>query len=76
MENFFRYVKLKYHPIHSLDKIESRLVAETQNLENNDFVELLMFSKKEGVLMTGKRTDDCENNEVNIIVELMILFCR
>ncbi|CAI6345117.1 unnamed protein product [Macrosiphum euphorbiae] len=52
-----KYVKLKYRPIRTLEKMESRLIVETNDLENNDFVELLIYNKDEGVLMTGKMTD-------------------
>lgn len=61
----FRYVKLQYYPIRSLEKIEFQLIAETCDLINNDFVELLLFNKHEGVLMTGKMTNG--NNNIVII---------
>lgn len=57
----FRYVKLQYRPIRGLEKMQSRLIAETCDLENNDFVELLIYNKDEGVLMTGKMTDGDED---------------
>jgi len=57
MFKLFRYVKLKYRPIRTLEKMESRLIVETNDLEHNDFVELLVYNKNEGVLMTGKMTD-------------------
>jgi hypothetical protein len=41
--------------------MQSRLITETNDLENNDFVELLIYNKDEGVLMTGKMTDGDEN---------------
>ncbi|XP_022165328.1 delta(24)-sterol reductase-like isoform X3 [Myzus persicae] len=52
-----KYVRLQYRPISSLEKIQSSLISETLDTENNDFVELLMYSKNDGVLMTGKMTD-------------------
>lgn len=54
---FYRYVKLNYRSIRSLEKIESQLIKETSNLKY-DFIELLLYTKDEGVLMTGKMTDD------------------
>lgn len=60
----FRYVKLNYRPIRSLKKIESRLISETCDLENNDFVELIMYNKDEGVLMVGKMTDENKNTVI------------
>jgi len=53
-----------------LEKIQSSLISETLDVENNDFVELLMFSKNDGVLMTGKMTDanqDSVMNQLHII---------
>lgn len=57
---FYRYVKLNYYSIRSLEKIESQLINETSNLKN-DFIELLLFNKDESILMTGKMTDDKNN---------------
>jgi len=62
----FRYVKLKYRPIRTLEKMESRLIVETSDLEHNDFVELLIYNKDEGVLMTGKMTDGHRDTEVTV----------
>ncbi|KAF0770419.1 delta(24)-sterol reductase-like isoform X1 [Aphis craccivora] len=61
-----KYVKLKYRPIRTLEKMESRLIVETNDLEHNDFVELLIYNKDEGVLMTGKMTDGHEDTEQNV----------
>lgn len=60
-------MKLKYRPIRTLEKIEARLVMETNDLSNNDFVELIMYTKDEGVLMTGKMIDG-DNDVVNITI--------
>jgi len=51
--------------------MESRLIVETNDLEHNDFVELLIYNKDEGVLMTGKMTDGHEDTEV--IVKKIII---
>lgn len=64
----FRYVRLQYRPIRSLEKIQFSLIAETLDVENNDFIELLMFSKNEGVLMTGQMTDGDQNTVMNYIL--------
>lgn len=37
--------------------------------QDNDFVELIMYKKDEGVLMTGKMTDGVDDTDVNIINE-------
>lgn len=69
----FRYVKLKYRPILSLDESESQLITETRDLENNDFVELLIYNRNEGVLMTGKMTDG-EKDSVTYFFSFLIYF--
>jgi len=51
-----------------LEKIQSSLIAETLDVENNDFIELLMFSKNEGVLMTGQMTDGDQNTVMNYMI--------
>lgn len=66
MLKLFRYVKLKYRPIRSLEKIESQLIVETNDLDHNDFVELLIYNKDEGVLMTGKMTDGDGDTTVTV----------
>lgn len=63
-----RYVRLQYRPISSLEKIQSSLISETLDTENNDFVELLMYSKNDGVLMTGKMTDGNQSMVINYIL--------
>lgn len=60
----FRYVKLVYRPVRSLETIEARLMAATRHSDNNDFVELLMYNKREGVLMTGTMTDGGDHQGV------------
>jgi len=81
MFKLFRYVKLKYRPIRTLEKMESRLIVETSDLEHNDFVELLIYNQDEGVLMTGKMTDgnkdivysNCLTNYYFIIYNIIII---
>lgn len=52
--------------------MESRLIAETNDLEHNDFVELLIYNKDEGVLMTGKMTNG--HNDTEVIVKKIIIY--
>jgi len=51
--------------------MESRLIVETNDLEQNDFVELLIYNKDEGVLMTGKMTDG--NRDTAVTVDFIYL---
>lgn len=54
------YVLLKYCPIvGTAEQLERALAHEVEN--DNDFVELLIFSQNKGVLMTGQMTDENKN---------------
>lgn len=60
-----------------MEKIQSCLISETLDTENNDFVELLMYSKDEGVLMTGKMTDGDQTIVINYnIIIISVYFNR
>lgn len=48
-----RFVKLQYEPVHSLDELAASFKRQTGLSEGNEFIEALMFSKDEGVVMTG-----------------------
>lgn len=52
--------------------MESRLIVETNDLEHNDFVELLIYNKDEGVLMTGKMTDG--HKDTKVILKKIIIY--
>lgn len=41
--------------------MQSQLIEATWDSKNNDFIELLIYNKDEGVLMTGKMTDGDED---------------
>ncbi|XP_050529828.1 delta(24)-sterol reductase-like isoform X4 [Daktulosphaira vitifoliae] len=59
------YVLLKYHPIiGSTEQLEKTLAHEVEN--DNDFVEILMFSQTESVLITGQMTN--EKNKEGIVI--------
>ena len=45
------------------DEITRVFTSASQDL-SNDFVEALMYSKTEAVVMTGRLTDDVERNKV------------
>jgi len=69
----FRYVRLQYRPISSLENIQSSLISETLDTENNDFVELLIYSKDEAVLMTGQMTDGDQSTVINYLYHIFLL---
>lgn len=58
-----KYVKLSYKPLKTLEKISEETESASQDL-NNEFVETLVYSKNEAVLMTGIQTDHAEQDKV------------
>ncbi|XP_063218264.1 LOW QUALITY PROTEIN: delta(24)-sterol reductase-like [Bacillus rossius redtenbacheri] len=61
-----KYVKLEYFPYHDLGKMVDAFNRESCS-KKADFVEGLMYSKNEGVLMTGNMVSDCEPDKLNVI---------
>ncbi|KAK2495459.1 hypothetical protein MC885_002643 [Smutsia gigantea] len=54
-----KYVKLRYEPVRGLEAICDKFTHESQRLENH-FVEGLLYSLDEAVIMTGVMTDEAE----------------
>lgn len=52
-----KYVRVKYQPLYSLHEIVTRFEEASRNVEENDFVECLQYSKDKAVLMTGNFAD-------------------
>ncbi|XP_030044678.1 delta(24)-sterol reductase [Microcaecilia unicolor] len=61
-----KYVKLRYESVRGLAKICETFSLESSKKEN-DFVEGLMYSMDEAVVMTGVLTDEAEPGKVNSI---------
>nr|CAD7440500.1 unnamed protein product [Timema bartmani] len=59
-----RYVRLEYHPYHSLEDIVKAFETESRRPDNH-FVECLMFAKDQAVVMTGTMENGCEPDKVN-----------
>lgn len=59
-----KYVHLRYKPVSSMEDMLSQLKKETHN--KNDSVEAFLFSKEEGVLMTGNFVDKAEDDSVHV----------
>lgn len=57
------YVKLRYEPVHSFSRITEEFDKASKNAEH-EFVEGIMFSENEGVIMTGNLTDYAEIEKV------------
>uniref|UniRef100_A0A9L0RPH1 Delta(24)-sterol reductase n=1 Tax=Equus caballus TaxID=9796 RepID=A0A9L0RPH1_HORSE len=54
-----KYVKLRFEPVRGLEAICDKFALEAQRPEN-DFVEGLLYSLEEAVIMTGSMTDKAE----------------
>ncbi|EDV22522.1 uncharacterized protein TRIADDRAFT_50623 [Trichoplax adhaerens] len=66
-----KYVKLNYQPSHSRGE-SIKLFEEASNDETNDFVEGLMYSSEEAVIMTGTMTDNVEPDKLQLTVLAII----
>ncbi len=53
-----KYIRLNYQPVYSLDDIVSTFAQASLNTENHDFVEGLVYSRDQAVIMTGNFTDE------------------
>jgi delta24-sterol reductase len=60
-----RYVKLHYHPVHSLDDVVKVFKQESLKKHENHFVEGLMFDVDRAVIMTGSLSSTCEPGKVS-----------
>lgn len=58
-------MKLNYYPVYSLDDAVKVFEEESLKKDENDFVEGLMFSADQAVIMTGSLSSTCEPEKVN-----------
>lgn len=58
-----KYVRLNYEPIQNIDAFVERFERVSQEKEN-EFVEGILFSENQGVLMTGNLTDETDKDKV------------
>lgn len=58
-----KYVKIHYQPVRGLQKICERFAEESKKKENS-FVEGIVYSLEEAVIMTGVLTDEAEQSKV------------
>lgn len=58
-----KYVKLRFEPVRGLEAICDKFTRESQRPENH-FVEGLLYSLDEAVIMTGVMTDEAELSKV------------
>ena len=64
-----KYMRMKYFPVHSNDEMVKKFEEETMRKTGNDFVECLVYSKDEAVIMTGTMTDQGKTNKVLLVFE-------
>ena len=64
-----KYMRMEYFPVHSNDEMVNKFGEETMRKTGNDFVECLVYSKDEAVVMTGTMTDEGETNKVLLVFE-------
>ena len=67
-----KYVKVTYKPACTFDAVVDTFSKASADKEN-DYVEGLMYSYNEAVVMCGKMTDTCEDDKVRISVKFWIL---
>ena len=60
----YKYVKLRYEPVHNIEHMLDRFRQVSNGAENHDFVEMLMYSRNTSVIMTGTMTNEAEPNMV------------
>lgn len=63
-----KYIRLTYKPLLGIDVVVSNLEKESMN-GDNDFIDAIMFSANDGVLMTGEmvKDSDVEQEKINEI---------
>ncbi|XP_062960796.1 delta(24)-sterol reductase isoform X2 [Cynocephalus volans] len=61
-----KYVKLRFEPVRGMEAICDKFSHESQQRENH-FVEGLLYSLDEAVIMTGVMTDEAEPSKLNSI---------
>lgn len=59
---------MEYYPVHSLDEMIVKFESESTKKSNNEFVEVLVYSRDTAVIMTGNLTDDAEEDKVSACV--------
>ncbi|KAJ2940993.1 hypothetical protein O0L34_g13118 [Tuta absoluta] len=53
-----KYVRLEYHPYSTLKELSARFSAESLKPNPHQFVEALLFTRENGVVMVGDMTDE------------------
>lgn len=59
-----KYVRLSYQPVYSLDEMVSAFEQASRDIENNDFVEGLVYGRDQAVIMVGRLVDSVASDGV------------
>lgn len=62
-----KFVRIDYQPVHTHQEMLSVFERETNKKSDNEFVEGLVYSMDEAVVMTSNMTDDAEPDKINAI---------
>jgi len=57
-----KYVCLTYQPVHTKKDIITTFAKKSSDVKDNEFVEGLVYSENEAVIMTGRFCDQPDNN--------------
>ena len=64
---FYRYVKIEYKPVYSLEEACRVFEEEVSKKDNNEYVEGIMFTLDKGVIMTSNMVNSVEAGKVKIL---------
>ncbi|XP_031567980.1 delta(24)-sterol reductase-like [Actinia tenebrosa] len=62
-----KYVHIHYQPVYGKEETTRAFEQESRKVEENEFVEGLVYSENEAVVMTGTFTDTPESDKINAI---------
>ena len=60
-----RFVRLDYIPVYSLEQMVETLEREVERADSSQFVECLVYSRDQAVVMTGNMVDCCDPSRLN-----------
>lgn len=70
-----KFVKIDYMPVHTHQDILSTFKRETEKSSGNEFVEGLVYSLDEAVIMTSNMTDEAEPAKVSLVLGMWFSPC-
>lgn len=67
LHDWHRYVKLHYEPVYSLKEAAQMCEARSREVTKHQFVEGIMFSQDQGVIMTGNMVEEPAGVSVSLV---------